>query len=483
MLYSQEINIAAGCSEYGKHYFIAYEDKDEALVIKNIIKYYHNFIILKTNYISLFDSKNSFCFYYNYINLDLLFPMPFFISNNYAEQNKSNFKNNKGKNYIYFYSIPNVKANNDSYIAQFEKTMLESISESCVFDGEIIENNMLFLKFAEPTFIATNKKQYNRFFFAPGGIGDFFMNFSIIKDYLNTGHYRNTYIMNYSRSKNVNFDYMVKLCYGFRAKILDCYHYKYLFYYWLGQHEYYSAQQRKLYLPSPSKSNGEHIAFLYRKHLIGEKNLYYYQYNDILKERILKSVSEEEKAYINSIIKYGSKNLGLQYFTGELNKNNEWFFFGDRKWDESNIIGLMRKCKESNINLIALNSETYIPSLQSCCIKKLSIAGYALLISKLDMVVSVDSSAGHIAAFYSIPSITLWGKGSPLSLNYNGSLYMGFRALRKNYSLMAKNKQIASIDYNTVFYLIKEFIANKFLFKDEIITYQDSANGYNMMYV
>jgi len=473
----KEVKGMSNAFKYGKHYFIAYDKERETKVISDIFKYTSNFLILETNYIDIFSSRNSLYYHYDNIKLNSLFSSYSVINTNYAEKNKVNPKNHKNINHIYFYMIPDIKniiERNDYYV-NIGRVMVESISDYCVFDGEIIVNNRLFFKFSNKMFKNINISKRNKFLFALGGIGDFFIEFSIIYECLNNINYKDIYIIDYSIRKSEIFDYMVNLCYGSKVKLLD-YHYcnEYFLRYWLlncdGSVLYKSINKMfNLY-----KHEAEHMAHLYKKTLIGERKLDYYKHNEILKKQILKSVSDQEKNYIEGLIRSKKNNIGLQYFTK--------FTFGGRKWDERNVKAFIKKCKENNINLIVLNSETYSSSLQEFCTKKLSIAGYALLISKMDLVVGVDSSAGHIASFYNIPSITLWGQGSPLALDYYNS-NIGFRALRKNYSILAKNKEVSSISFNTVFSLVQKFTKNELSFKDEIITYRDSVNGYNMLYV
>lgn len=472
---------AISSSRHGKHFFIAYDKKDEALVINDILKYNSNFLILEANYIPLFEDKNSFCFNYRAIDLRLLFS-DYEIINIYYAKNKKSSLNYTNTNYIYFCTLPSIRniiKQNDikAYNFQLGKMMLESISPYCVFDEELILNDTLFLKLTSKALINISKRKSRKFLFALGGIGDFFMKFSIINEYLNNSKYKDIYIVNISTGRKANFDYMVKLCFGSKIKLLNCYQLnRYFFDYWLKQHQeaflLYKKVANAFYL---SKHEAQHMAFLYKNALLGARNLDYYKYNDSFKAQILKQASDEEKNYINSLVKANSINIGLQYFTE--------FSLGGRKWDEKNVKEFVKKCRANNINLISLNSEAPAPSLRAFCTKRLSIAGYALLISRMDLIIGVDSSAGHIAAFYSIPSITLWGQGSPLTLDYYNNSYIGFRALRKNYSIISRNKQLASVSCNTVFSLVQRFIKNELVFSDKIITYQDSVNGYNMIYV
>lgn len=472
----------------GKHFFIKYHKKDERFLIREISKYYRNFIIIETNYINLFDNEDSICLNYDKINLDLLFSYPIIINSSYAQQNKVTFKNFEKYNYIYFYLIPNMDySNTKNHITKFEKIMIENMTKYCVFDSEIIVDNMLFLKFANPIFINKDKVKRNKFLFVMGGIGDFFITFSIVNEYLQSSKYEKIYIVNYSMIKSINFEHIVDLFYGSdpRVRLLNHHHYRHFITHWLRYSEntlMYRQITNMFFLP---KNRTDHAAFLYKKILIGEKDLNFYKSTDIFKDKILKSVTSEEKKYIDQLVKNKKNNIGLQYFTGCFEEeHNKWSFFGDRKWDEQNVKNFIKKCTENDMNLIILNSETYASPLQEFCTRPLSIAGYALLISKMDLVIGVDSSAGHIASFYNIPSITLWGKGSPLVLNYHKDkpTYIGYRVLRKNYSIITKNQELSSIDFNMVFSLVKNFTENKLLFNDKIITYQDSINKYNLLH-
>jgi len=483
----RQIKHATEYSKYGNHYFIAYDKKREQKILDEILRYTDNFVILETHRIELFESKNSFYFDYNDVKLDSLFIRYNIINISYAEQNKVDFKTAGTTNYIYFYKISdNLNVFKHNYVEKYDsciaKNMIQNIPRHFVFD-KIIINNIIFLKFSDKSPTNEYVKKL-KFLFLIGGIGDFFITFSIVKEYLNNTNYENIYIVNFNIRKNSNFDYMVKLAYGSKVKLLNYYHYSDDFLnYWLA-HEDSSLYHKTIdmfYLP---KFKANHMAMLYKKVLIGERDLNYYKYNDILKGQILNKVSNEEKNYINSLVKNTAINIGLQYFSGVFNRDNKFISWGEKKWDEKNTNEFIKKCKDSNINLVVLNSESYSPHLKKFCTKKLSIAGYALLVSKMNLIVGVDSSATHIASFYNIPSITLWGKGSPLFLNYSDNInHIGFRALRKNYSIIARNKKLSSINHNIVFFLVKKFIKNELTFKDEIITYKDSINGYNMIYV
>lgn len=485
-----KINCLRLCLKYGRHYFIGYNEADETLIIKNLLKYNSSFIIVKTNYIDLFDNEQTFCFDCNDIDLNILFLDRNSINIDYADKMKVSAYE-KYTNYIYFYMIPNMKDIIEPdyikhYILQIGRIMIDNISKYCVFDKEIIFDKIILFKFIGSGFENKESSSENIFLSVLNGIGDFFLTFSIINEYLaGLKSCKCVYLINARISETCK--YMINLCYGDKVIILNndaC-------------NSYFLEYFRNEKLTLPNKINDmfalppdktDHMAVLFKQCLFGEKEIDFYQHNDILKEKILENVSDEEKDYIDSLIK-NKNNIGLQYFTGWFNAETcEWHFFGDKKWDAENVKQFIIKCKENDMNIIVLNSESYDSSLQEFCTKKLSITGYALLISKMDLLVGVDSSGGHIASFYDIPSITLWGAGSPLVLNYSDyygdrPMYMGYRALRKNYSIIAKDKDMSAINYNTVFDFVEKFFSNELSFKDEIITYQDSAEGYNMIYI
>ena len=82
----------------------------------------------------------------------------------------------------------------------------------------------------------------------------------------------------------------------------------------------------------------------------------------------------------------------------ELNKNNAYqlFFFGGG----TNEIEQLNHLEEKYLNGIN-------------CAGKFSFAEELALISNLDLMVSMDSGNGHLAAMYGVPIVTLWGVTHP----------------------------------------------------------------------
>ena len=66
-------------------------------------------------------------------------------------------------------------------------------------------------------------------------------------------------------------------------------------------------------------------------------------------------------------------------------------------------------------------------------------------------------------------------------LTYDGVYYTGFRPLRKNYSIVATAGEVWNIECKHVKRLITKFYAGELPFKEEVISYQDSVDGYNII--
>lgn len=112
---------------------------------------------------------------------------------------------------------------------------------------------------------------------------------------------------------------------------------------------------------------------------------------------------------------------------------------------------------------------------------KLTIFEYIYVISRFTMVVGIDSSAGHIASFWNIPTLTIWGEQTPLVCEGNE---IGFRVLRNNYSIVPEDGNINSIDPEAVYDTMNKMLSNEISIDcNHIITYADSVNGYNTLFV
>ena len=197
----------------------------------------------------------------------------------------------------------------------------------------------------------------------------------------------------------------------------------------------------------PYNDHGYHVTEVVKAILNVDRQLDPYLHNALIQREIEKALSAEEKNYIDYIMKE-REYVGFQYFTGNYDeKEDAWTTIGCKNWSEKNVSEFVDLCRREDIPLLTLCNSPY-NQVKDKRLRKLSLSGYAYAISKLKMVVGIDSSAGHIAAFYNIPSITLWGGQTPFEA---WEAKISFRPLRNNTSIYSSNKDINLISPKTVF--------------------------------
>jgi len=201
-----------------------------------------------------------------------------------------------------------------------------------------------------------------------------------------------------------------------------------------------------------------------------------YKYNNILRKRILDNIDIKEKEYVDSL--FNNKNfIGLQYFSGaSLNdENSQWVSAIYKDWSSSNVEHFIKTANEKNINIILLNENPYelnIDYSNVIQLKPVSVFVYAYVISKLEVLIGIESSAGHIAGFYNRPNITLWG-GTTNPSYFFGSEY-SYRVLRKNLSMVSKDNDVNLISPSKVI----ELLDSVTVIDDHIIDYYETNNIY-----
>lgn len=201
-----------------------------------------------------------------------------------------------------------------------------------------------------------------------------------------------------------------------------------------------------------------------------------YKYDYILQKRILDSIDIKEKKYIDSV--FNNKNfIGLQYFSGASlnNEKNKWVSAIYKDWSSNNVECFMKIANKKNIDIILLNENPYDLNINYSNViqlKPVSVFAYAYAISKLEVLIGIESSAGHIAGFYNRPNITLWG-GTTTPFCFFGNLY-SYRVLRKNLSVVSKSNDVNLISPNKVIELLDKVI----VIDDHIIDYHETNNVY-----
>lgn len=219
--------------------------------------------------------------------------------------------------------------------------------------------------------------------------------------------------------------------------------------------------------------NPAHITSLVKSVFDIEPTFNPYTYNSMLKQMLHEDLTTEEIQYIDELTN-NKKLIGLQYFTGKFDEESDIVVADKRRnWPIEQVERFVELCNQNGIEILALNPNPYSVQLETTQLKKVSVQVYAIIVSKLQLMVGIDSSGGHIASFFNVPSITIWGHQSPVdAFGFN----ISFRALRNNYSIWSKNREISSITAELVFEKVQEFLNGTLELSDDLITYEDSIN-------
>lgn len=229
-----------------------------------------------------------------------------------------------------------------------------------------------------------------------------------------------------------------------------------------------------------SLSGEGHIYDLINKRLFGEVRIAPFKHHAVIKEKIIHSIDHSRKELIDNVFRKKSMVIGFQFFTGDYISESKYVGKKQRCWNEHNARLFCDICKENNIELLIISPHPFADITGTFTLGELSLQEYIYAISKLTMVVGIDSSGGHIASFFDIPNLTIWGEQTPLV--WEGK-QVSFRTIRNNYSIVPQNGDINSIDACTVYEKMIDFLNSKTTVKKDTITFQDSKDGYNMYFV
>ena len=177
--------------------------------------------------------------------------------------------------------------------------------------------------------------------------------------------------------------------------------------------------------------------------------------------------------------------MALQYFTGSYDDVNDiWVTNTYRNWDQENIKKFVELCNQSNIEVIIFSGQPYY----NINIKKIrtdSILSYIYALSKIKVLVGIDSSGGHIASFYNIPSITIWGKqthmfyqitDTSISEKKASDFRISFRPIRRNVSIYSRKRSTNMVLADKVFSWLVYILEEKVEFEETNIKYDDNKN-------
>ncbi len=217
-----------------------------------------------------------------------------------------------------------------------------------------------------------------------------------------------------------------------------------------------------------------HIFELTAKVLGIEADIDPYIHREVLEKIIFDSLSAEDKEYVDATIK--ENTVGLQYFTGQF-VDGVVVANSSRNWGEESVKEFLRLCRENNIDIVVTNGKVYGEGEDVKELKRMKLPGYVYAISKMAMVVGIDSSAGHIASFFGKPTVTIWGKQSPFDA-FNKKI--SFRALKKNYSFWSDDGCCDSIKPEMVMEKVLDIMSGAVKLEDKVITYSDTEDCFQM---
>lgn len=465
-----------------KNIFIKYNKKDELKVLSNMANIDNGFIILQVDSIINLNIINSYVFEFidekNYINNIIS-------DDNIKLINQITL--HESCNYVYFLCVDN-KIMSDSYIINQHNVFLNciykiqldkikknfSICDLYFYNSHAIviyTNNIIDEKITKNSIsiytdnnLIENKKIILDLLM---GIGDFFMDFSIEYEFLNQYKYHdyNKYIFvlqDYYKHKtlvSLFFNDCEFLMFNNYVQWFECM--KYVFSNDLFKLSYYSdifAFKEKY------NQNNIHICDLICETLNVKKDINLYKYNDAFISKFYKLLDKSEVAYIDGIIN-DDIIIGLQTFTGSLIYGDIWVSDIKRNWDIDEVKNFIELCSNNNIKILLLDQHLLIDLPNCKKIKNISLPAYIYAISKVSLMVGIDSSAGHIASFFNIPNITVWNATHPCT--GNNEINISFRPLRKNISFYT-DRQNFNIPASIVFEEVKKIINHEIIIDDKI---------------
>ena len=460
-----------------EYYCLAFKEKDENSIMSIMSKYTTNFLLLKTLDINNLD--NIIICYCDINNCDDKLKNIF--NHDFKDITKLNYLDEYIE-YILFPLIIKISGkltnseNAENYL--FNK-MIDLIKNNFKYYKICICNNNAFLKFIAND-IYLSKSSDEIFIAIVEGIGDAFMDFSLKHEFLirEKKNKKNIYQVITKRNYKRNYRKIIMSNIAHDISVI-LFSNSSMIHHWIMLNEEEIITENESFYNIVHKSAHMHL-YDTRKisyKLTGNEYDNPYKYNNVLSERILNTVSENEIKIVDELLE--NKNfIGFQCFSGMYSidavkwESDDW----TRNWNEENAENFLKLCYENNLNIIVLTPNPYYSLKRYVHLPTLSISGYVYAISKLKFVVGIDSSAGHIAAFYNISSITIWGESTPFNA-------LGFRALRNNISIVPKSKDINNVSYKTVYNILLHTITYGIIDCERIISYEDSLNSFNIIYV
>lgn len=234
-----------------------------------------------------------------------------------------------------------------------------------------------------------------------------------------------------------------------------------------------------IFVPSDKKY---HVFDIDQKYLLGDNKISPYKYADYFNECLLRDLPNDEKEYIDNLVP--DDCIGFQFYTGRMLENGEWSDINPRCWDEDNVNKFINLCNKNGHKIAVLSPHPYQISGEVISLNKISVLGYMYAASKMKYMVGIDSSAGHIAAFYNIPNLTIWGNN--LGLFYHpgdDNAFVGFRCMRNNVSIMTKSNHIKDINALNVYSILEKMLRNDLRYSSVSDIFDETRMFHEAVYI
>ncbi len=464
-------------------HILIFNRKDEIEIIRHLIKYTRNFVVVLT------DSDESIKIKKNHKHKCSPENIASILHNIFSENKfyeiASPSEDALEKEYIVFIPEQNSERNDNLFNASYRKNtyfnvLTSNLKQFYLYDYYFYNSHAIVRLtdtknskcdniniFENGKIIKTKKVIY-----APlNGIGDFLMGLSLMYEYV-MRHIENgikIFFLTIDKDKSVSilksfFPDQDQIYFDNEAMsnyCLSCENNELL--------KFYKRQIAETHYPL-----GCHYIDIAKIILDINSEFYIYSHNEALINNINTAIDAEEKKYIDDFFS-NNEYIGFQLFSGTYDKKEStWVVNLDRNWDEDNIRKFVELCNDSNIKLLAFSDHPY-SDIKIDQLKKISVLGFIYAVSKVKMLVGIDSAGGHIAAFYNIPSITIWGKQTPIYFP-EISKKVSFRPLRKNISIWPNSGCIEKVKAEIVFEKMIEGLNGNIEFSEDITKYNDHTN-------
>ena len=368
----------------------------------------------------------------------------------------------------------------DYFTRFYEFKMLGSILPKKFFQKKLyLTDDQVIIRFSNQTERAEFKKNIKpNALFLSVGVGDFLIIYDILVPFIKEQRDLYIFLNRYYSTKKYDNIHMMLNMFGVNAKIIVL---EYPYFNYIYDYATHAGTFDRCYLMDVFEENfnGIYMPKFQREYLhyhdFASRVLCYQKPDRELRkvwEKIDDLISKDAKQKIDKILQGGKINVGLQICS-----SNDEFSQRGRHWQKSEVY---RLCELARNEYQLINLTPYWNGYYDDCefvdASSFSLLEMCYLISKLDLLVGIDSTCGHIAAIYDVPSITLWTKDYPAECRQTK---ISWRVYKLNYSIVPITKMI---DADLVFRTMQKIFSRDIVLQEKI-DLTDTLRGDNIIYI